>query len=79
MKNKKFDLEIKSKKELKKYHGITYGKLLFELNKYYLKYDHRTLDSKMVNYYIENTKDDAQIMWMGGGSKLTTVITKSVN
>ena len=76
MKNLKFNLEIKSKKKMKKFNGITYEKLLFELNKYYLKYDHLILDSKKVKYYIDNTKDDAGIFLMGGGSKLITCIKK---
>lgn len=72
----KFNLEIKSKKKMKKFNGITYEKLLFELNKYYLKYDHLILDSKRVMYYLDNTKDDAGIFLMDGGSKLITFIQK---
>ena len=71
-----FNVSIKGKTFTKKIEGITYGKLLFELNKYYLKYDHQTLDGEMVDFWIDHIKDNGHIVWMGGGSKLITVISK---
>lgn len=69
----KYDLEISSKKGTTKFNGVSFGKLMYELNKYYLKYDHRTLDENMVKFSLQFSDT---IIWgdFGCGSKLNVVI-----
>lgn len=72
----KYDLNITSKKGTTKFNGISFSKLMYELNKYYLKYDHRTIDENMVKMQLNYSNT---ILWgdFGCGSKINVVIKKA--
>jgi len=73
----KYDVQFTTSKGTKKMTNLSYGKLMFELNKHYLKYDHRTLEKSIVDLQLWAVVRGSKLLWLGKESKLGTLIEKA--